>query len=222
MGRLFAVCLFLLLIGTIGYLAGDRYGVPAWLADSVDPMFEPVDTHLGYSDRVVIAKAGKDTEEERLALAAKTRDDLPNPAMRINEAGLDIIKQSEGLRLEAYDYGGRSYIGYGHQLAPGEPRSISEPQATAFLLEDLREAEHGVLRRLTRTPNANQFSAMVSLAYNLGTGAFARSNVPILFNEGDMQGAADAFLTHNRAGGRVLDHLTDRREKERALFLTPA
>ena len=69
--------------------------------------------------------------------------------------------------------------------------------------------------------NENQFSAMVSLAYNMGSGGFSRSTVLEALNEGDYEQAADNFRNHNRGGGEVIAHLTERREKERALFLTP-
>jgi lysozyme len=61
----------------------------------------------------------------------------------------------------------------------------------------------------------------VSLAYNIGPGAFARSTALRRFNEGDIQGAADAMLMWNKAGGKVLRGLQRRRDAERRLFLSP-
>jgi lysozyme len=87
------------------------------------------------------------------------------------------------------------------------------------LRQDVKDAEDGVRRKVTVPVNRNQFSAMVSLAYNLGVGGFGRSTVLAALNAGDYNGAADAFLNHNKAGGKVLEHLTKRREQERALFL---
>ena len=104
---------------------------------------------------------------------------------------------------------------------PGDPTTVTEAEAEALLRQDVQIAEEGVRVLLTRPATGNQFSAMVSLAYNLGMGGFGRSDVPAKFNEGDIQGAADAFRNHNRGGGVVLEHLTERREKERELFLTP-
>ncbi|MEM6415186.1 MAG: lysozyme [Pseudomonadota bacterium] len=144
-----------------------------------------------------------------------------NSRLRINESGLAIIKEAEGLRLEAYEAGGRTYIGYGHQRRPSDPKSITEAQADAFLREDVKIAEKAVSNLLKERANENEFSAMVSLAYNLGGGNFRRSDVPKKFNEGDKKGAADAFRNHNTAGGIIVPKLTERREKERALFLTP-
>ncbi|KQD16250.1 lysozyme [Acinetobacter baumannii] len=65
----------------------------------------------------------------------------------------------------------------------------------------------------------NQFDALVSLAYNIGSGAFKGSTLLKLLNKGDYKGAADQFLVWNKAGGKVMKGLVRRREAERALFL---
>ncbi len=169
-------------------------------------------------------QGASDPVEEALSDGADNESSGPiaaNQSLRINEAGLAIIKRSEGLRLEAYEAGGRLYIGYGHQMAPGEPRKIDEAEADRLLRADVRESEDGVRRRLRRRANENEFSAMVSLAKNLGVGGFGRSQVLTAFNAGDKRAAADAFRTHVRAGGEVLPHLVERRELERQLFLKP-
>jgi len=146
--------------------------------------------------------------------------DPANAGLEINEAGLDIIKRSEGLRLEAYELSGRWYIGYGHSGAtPGS--TITEAEAEELLVQDVAGAEAGVKRLVMVPVNENQFSAMVSLAYNMGVGGFSRSSVLSQLNEGDYNGAADGFMVHIRSGYRVLEHLQHRREEERALFLTP-
>ena len=67
----------------------------------------------------------------------------------------------------------------------------------------------------------NQFGALVSLAYNIGLGGEAHSTVQRLHNAGDYQGAAQAFLMWDKAGGRVVPALLRRRGEERALYLTP-
>ncbi len=143
-----------------------------------------------------------------------------NASLRTNAAGLKIIEESEGLRLEAYQAGGTWYIGYGH--AGAEPGStITEAEAERLLREDVRGYEDTVKKVVTVKVNENEFSAMVSLCYNLGGGNFGASSVVSKLNNGDRNGAADAFRNHNKAGGQVIAHLTERREKERALFLTP-
>lgn len=143
-----------------------------------------------------------------------------NADLRINNAGLAIIKASEGLRLEAYELMGRWYIGYGHQCTGCAGSRITEAEADALLRDDVTVAESAVRRLVTVQVNANEFSAMVSLAYNLGGGNFAKSMVVSYLNASDRKAAADAFRNHNRAGNQVIQHLVERREKERALFLS--
>jgi lysozyme len=65
----------------------------------------------------------------------------------------------------------------------------------------------------------NQFDALVSLAYNIGTNAFKTSTLVKYLNALDYKAAADQFLVWNKAGGSVLKGLVRRREAERALFL---
>jgi lysozyme len=65
----------------------------------------------------------------------------------------------------------------------------------------------------------NQFDALVSLAYNIGTNAFKTSTLVKYLNALDFKAAADEFLKWNRGGGKVMKGLVRRRETERALFL---
>lgn len=65
-------------------------------------------------------------------------------------------------------------------------------------------------------------ASIVSLSYNIGTGAFCRSTVARLFRAGDVAGACDAFMMWTKAGGITFRGLVKRRESERALCLTSA
>lgn len=148
--------------------------------------------------------------------------------MTINEAGLTLIKEFEGFRAETYKCSaGVLTIGYGTTAAAGvgiDPKPgmrITEPQATEYLAKTVDKFAAQIRPVLTREPNENQWAAMVSLAYNIGPGAFAKSSVARLFNAGDDEGAAAAFLLWNKAKGKVLKGLSRRREAERALFLSP-
>lgn len=146
--------------------------------------------------------------------------------MKINAAGLDLIKRWEGLRLTAYkDIVGVWTIGYGHTAAAGAPApkagmKITEKEAHDILVRDLAQYEKAVTKALSIVPSANQFAAMVSLCYNIGPANFAKSSVVRLLNVGKPREAADAFLLWNKAGGKVIKGLTARREDERKLFLT--
>jgi len=149
----------------------------------------------------------------------------PNPGapLRINQRGLNLIKHFEGLVLTAYrDPVGIWTIGYGHtgpEVGPGD--RITAAQAEALLRQDLVRFENGV-RNLVKVPlNSNQFSALVSFTFNVGTGAFANSTMLRRLNQRDYRGAADQFSRWVYGGGRVLPGLVRRRNEERALFLAP-
>ncbi len=221
--------IFWVIIFAFGVLIGERYGLPGWASSLTDKGFEAAEGLLGRAGEPIPA-AEDDAVEPEAAEAGPAPQSSPpasssqgdaggNANLRINDAGLQIIKDSEGLRLEAYNLGGQWLIGYGHSRTARSGMKISEAQAEALLREDVKDAEDGVRKAVTVSVNRNQFSAMVSLAYNLGVGGFGRSTVLSALNAGDYNGAADAFLNHNRAGGKVNEHLTHRREKERALFL---
>lgn len=146
--------------------------------------------------------------------------------MKINAAGLDLIKRWEGLRLTAYkDAVGIWTIGYGHTTEAGPPApkagmKITDEEAEDILKRDLRQYERAVTKAVSIVPSSNQFAAMTSLCFNIGPANFAKSSVVRLLNVGKPREAADAFLLWNKAGGKVLKGLTARREDEKKLFLT--
>ena len=139
---------------------------------------------------------------------------------RTNKAGLDLIKSFEGLRLKAYkDPVGVWTIGYGHTKTATPGTVISEPEAEALLRNDLAEAQ-GAVERLVKQPlTDNEYAALVSFVFNLGSGNLSRSTLLRRLNVGDRKGAADQFLVWNKAGGKVLAGLTRRRQAERTLFM---
>lgn len=139
----------------------------------------------------------------------------------ISDAGICLIRQFEGCRLEAYRCAaGVPTIGYGHTAGVAMGMKITQAEAERYLREDVRSFEHAVNRALTRPVSQNQFDALVSFAYNLGAGALRGSTLLKLLNAGDINGAADEFPKWNKAAGKVLEGLTKRRMKERQLFLS--
>lgn len=143
--------------------------------------------------------------------------------MKTNAGALAIICESEGLRLKAYKCpAGVWTIGYGHtgpDVYPG--LVITASQALDLLTDDLAKTEKGVADALgSSTATVNQFSAMVSLAYNIGVRAFEKSSVLRNHKKGNKQLAAASFLLWVKAKGRVLPGLTKRRMKERGLYLS--
>lgn len=146
--------------------------------------------------------------------------------MRISEVGIALIKRWEGLELESYqDIAGVWTIGYGHTETAGPNQKISEREAEELLKRDLEPRERAV-GDLTSVPlNQNEFDALVSFVYNVGTGAYRNSTARKRLNRGDRVGAAEALTWFNKAtvGGvlREVTGLTRRRAAEKALFLTP-
>lgn len=147
--------------------------------------------------------------------------------MNINQAGLELIKDFEGLKLKAYLCpAGVPTIGYGHTRTVTHDdvkngKTITKAEAERLLAEDLIEFTFGVYGMLKRQANENELSAMVSLAYNIGLAGFKRSSVLRAFNAGDPNAAARAFALWNKSKGKVLPGLTRRRAAEAALFLKP-
>jgi lysozyme len=137
----------------------------------------------------------------------------------IGDKGLALIKDFEGRELTAYkDPVGIWTIGYGStgpHVKPG--MTITESEAEALLRKDISRFEAAV-NRLSKKSNQDQFDAMVSLAFNVGEGAFGGSTLLKLHNAGDYAGAANQFGRWNKAGGRVLAGLTRRRAAEAKLY----
>ena len=128
----------------------------------------------------------------------------------------------EGVRTVAYrDVVGIPTVCFGETrgVKMGDRYSIEECQS--MLGDGLREFEHGMracLREPDKLPDG-AYVAFLSASYNIGTRAFCGSSMARLANAGDLRGACDALLRWNRAGGRVVKGLTNRREAERKLCL---
>jgi lysozyme len=148
--------------------------------------------------------------------------------MKINKAGIYLIKEFEGLRLEAYKCpAGVWTIGYGTTARAGvgiKPENgmvITEAEADWYLEQAVAKFAAGVDAVITAPVGENEFAAMVSLAYNIGMTGFRKSSALRHFNAGDRAKAAAAIKLWNKAGGKVLAGLVRRREAEVALFWTP-
>ena len=138
----------------------------------------------------------------------------------ISDAGLNLIKTFEGIRLQAYqDQRGIWTIGDGHTAGVYAGETITAAQADDFLRLDLGVAETTVNHMVTATLTQDQFDALVSLVFNIGSGNFAHSTLLKTLNEGDTAGAAEQFLMWDHANGVVDPGLLRRREAERAMFL---
>lgn len=142
---------------------------------------------------------------------------------KINDLGLDIIREFESLELEAYYCPANVLtIGYGH-TGPDvyEGQVINDAQANELLMQDVVFAEDGISSLAPFWLSDNQFSALVSFVFNIGVGAFEQSTMLRKLNADDVIGAANEFPRWNKSRRRVLRGLTIRREAERDLFMTP-
>jgi len=142
--------------------------------------------------------------------------------MRINEKGLKLLKQFEGCKLKTYKcVAGILTIGYGHTGKDvREGQTITQEEADKLLEGDLKRFEEGVADLVKVPVNSNQFSALVVFAYNIGLNALSGSTLLKRLNAGDIRGASEQFIRWNRAGGKEVQGLTNRRLAEKDLFLT--
>jgi GH24 family phage-related lysozyme (muramidase) len=142
--------------------------------------------------------------------------------MKISSEGLNLIKDYEGLRLEAYYCpSGILTIGYGH-TGPDVwvGMIIAESEAERLLQQDLVKFEDGVKESITVPLNQNQFDALVSFTYNVGIGALQNSTFRKRLNAGeDPNKVAEEELPRwNKGANGPLPGLTRRREAEVKLF----
>ena len=103
-------------------------------------------------------------------------------ARQVNELGVNLVKSSEACELNAYkDIRGRWTIGYGHTKDVREGMSINQEQAEALFREDL-DAMASIVQSLTSSvpTSDNEFSAMVSLCFNIGPGPGGFENSSVL------------------------------------------
>lgn len=141
--------------------------------------------------------------------------------MKANEAARQLIKEQEGLRLKAYFCpSGILTIGWGHTGDVKKSDVITEHQAEVLFDYDLERFEEGVAK-LAPEATENQFSALVSFAYNCGLAALQKSTLLRKLNAGDIQGAAAEFGKWVYGKNGKLPGLIIRRELEKALFLKP-
>lgn len=153
--------------------------------------------------------------------------------MKISENGLKLIQEFESFVANPYLDSARVWtIGYGSTYYPngkkvtGKDKPITKEYAeiiqrhviaTDFepIVNDLLEQEitSGFITQ-------NMYDAILSLTYNIGVNGFKKSSVLKHLKNGDKLSAGNAFLLWNKAGGKVLKGLVNRRKKERELFLS--
>jgi lysozyme len=150
------------------------------------------------------------------------------------DPGSDLFKACQAAKVNPYNGGYKALPawatlsgapwtnGWGHtgkDVYPGQ--KIDAAKADDLLEADLAFTETNVEALLPVEFTRNQFSACVSLAYNIGIVPFAKSTLLRKFDDGDLAGVAEEFKRWNKSKGVVLNGLVTRRAREAELFLTP-
>lgn len=153
--------------------------------------------------------------------------------MVTSQRGKSLIIEFEGLVPYVYnDPVGHATFGVGHLLHYGNytladaqkwgtkyhQRPDARNRALRILGEDLKEYENAVRQAVKVPVNQCEFDAMVSLAFNIGIGAFRQSSVVRLLNQKKRFQAGLAFMLWVKASGQTLLGLVRRRRAERRLF----
>lgn len=140
---------------------------------------------------------------------------------------ITLIKKWEGCKLAAYmDSGGVWTIGYGTTFYPDGTRvkegdTCTQEQADAWLQGHVNDLVFELLNEVKVTLNENQIKALVCFIYNIGMGAFKKSTMLRLINDGKVLEASEQFIRWNKDNGVVVPGLTNRRLDEKKLFNTP-
>ena len=136
--------------------------------------------------------------------------------------GLSLTEQFESCDLQAYrDVRGVWTVGYGH-TGPEVHAGVvwTQAQAIAALMNDVKKAAAAVNKLVRPQITQDEFDALVDFVFNVGIGAFSRSQVLEELNSGDFAAAASALEDWKYAGGKVVAGLLRRRLAEEALFRT--
>lgn len=137
----------------------------------------------------------------------------------ISVAGREIIERFEGCELKAYKCpAGVWTIGFGHTGDVERGQVITRHQAEAILEYDLQRFEEAV-GKICPKSTGPQFSAMVSLCFNIGIDAFKKSRLVKKHTAGAYLATAEEFGRWIHGGGKVLPGLVKRRAAEKALYL---
>jgi lysozyme len=155
----------------------------------------------------------------------------------IDHKVIEMIKHHEGVKTKPYQCPALLWtVGVGHVIDPnharvplaerknlpipdGWNRTLTMGEVDEILAKDLERFESGVRRLCPNYLNPGRFGALVSFAFNVGLGNLQNSTLRMKHNRGEFEAAADEFLKWNKAGGKELKGLTNRRKDERALYL---
>lgn len=142
--------------------------------------------------------------------------------MKISNKGIDFIIKEEGERLTAYKCAAGVWtIGIGHTGKDVyQGLKITKERSRELLMQDIAKFEKGVNDSIQVDLTQEQFNALVSFAFNVGVAAFKNSTLrKIINNKGKSEDIRYQFSRWNKAGGKVLAGLVNRRKREADLFI---
>jgi lysozyme len=148
--------------------------------------------------------------------------------MKIDKKGLSLIAEFEGLSLKPYKCSaGVPTIGFGSTYYENGTRvqmsdlPITKQRAEQLLQHTADRFASKVVNLIKKPVTQNQFNALVSFAFNVGSGALASSTLLKLVNANpnDIM-IAKEFLRWNKVNKVPVQGLTNRRIKESALYFT--
>jgi len=148
--------------------------------------------------------------------------------MKLSDKGYELIKRFEGYSDRPYKCpAGISTIGYGNTYYPNgtkvkiTDKQITKEYANEILAHTADEFAEDVLKLVKSKITVNQLNALTSFAYNVGVANLQKSTLLKLVNINPNDGnIAKEFLKWNKANGKVLNGLTNRRIAESALYFT--
>lgn len=156
--------------------------------------------------------------------------------MKASKELLEMLKHHEGVRYKPYQCPALLWtIGVGHVLYPEQAklpigerkayplkhednRTWSKEEVDSILANDVKRFERGVERFIPVQLTQGEFDCMVSFSFNLGLGTLQRSTIRQALLRGDKIMAMQSLRKYNKAGGKILKGLDNRRKDEEALF----
>jgi lysozyme len=162
--------------------------------------------------------------------------------VKVSKELLKMLKHHEGVRYKPYLCPGKLWtIGVGHVMYPEQAKIPSTPEGMArrkawplrpednrqwsveevdrILAKDVERFERGVAKFVPIKLLQNEFDALVSFSFNLGLGTLQRSTIRQALLRGDKVAAMQSLRKYNKAGGKVLRGLDNRRKDEEAMFI---
>lgn len=139
----------------------------------------------------------------------------------VTERGYELIRKFEGWSPSVYkDAVGLPTIGYGHLIKPGEKFEglLSPEESEELLKKDVKPFERHINRKVDVKLYPNQFDALNSFTFNVGSRRLDDSTLLKKVNSGNHNDVPEQFLRWNKAGGKVLKGLTYRRQVEAELY----